>query len=59
MFKDVLRHADLAQWAEMGLVIFFLTFIGAVIWAMTRKREDVRHWAAMPLDGEVKEKADE
>ena len=52
MFKDVLRHADLVQWAEMGLVIFFVTFIGAVVWAMTRPRRDVKHWAALPLEGE-------
>jgi hypothetical protein len=52
MFKDVLRHADLATWAEMGLVIFFLTFVGAVVWAMTRRRAEVREWAALPLEGE-------
>ena len=52
MFKDVLRHADLATWAEVGLVIFFLTFVGAVVWALTRKRAEVKHWAALPLEGE-------
>ena len=52
MFKDVLRHADLATWAEMGLVIFFLTFIGAVVWAMTRRRDEVKQWAALPLECE-------
>ena len=53
MFKDVLRHApDLATWAEMGLVIFFAVFIGAVVWALTRPRKEVRQWAALPLDGE-------
>ena len=53
MFKDVLRHApDLATWAEMGLVIFFAVFIGAVAWALTRGKTEVRRWAALPLDGE-------
>jgi cbb3-type cytochrome oxidase subunit 3 len=50
MFKDVLRHADLAQWAEAGLVVFFLVFLLAVAWAMTRRRNEVRQWAALPLD---------
>ena len=52
MFKDVLRHSDLATWAEMGLVIFFITFIATLLWALTRKRADVNHWAALPLEGE-------
>jgi len=49
MFKDVLTHANLTHWAEMGLVIFFVVFLGAVVWTLTRPRRDIEHWATLPL----------
>jgi cbb3-type cytochrome oxidase subunit 3 len=53
MFKDVLQHADLTRWAEMGLVIFFLVFLGAVAWTFTRPRREVEQWATLPLSNEL------
>ena len=49
MFKDVLTHANLTHWAEMGLVIFFLVFLGAVVWTLTRSRREVEQWARLAL----------
>jgi hypothetical protein len=49
MFKDVLIHADLSHWAEAGLVIFFVIFVGAMIWTLTRPRRMVEEWARLPL----------
>jgi hypothetical protein len=53
MFKDVLQHANLTHWAEMGLVIFFVVFLGAVVWTLTRRRQDVEQWATLPLTNEL------
>jgi cbb3-type cytochrome oxidase subunit 3 len=53
MLKDVLRHADLVLWAEMGLVVFFLIFVLCVLWAATRRRADLSQWAALPLEDQA------
>jgi hypothetical protein len=53
MFKEVLNHANLAHWAEMGLLIFFVVFVGVSIWAFTRSRETIRNWALLPLEDET------
>jgi hypothetical protein len=56
MFKEVLNHADLAHWAEAGLVIFFAVFILVTLWAMTRSRRTLQDWALIPLeDGSPRE----
>jgi hypothetical protein len=49
MFTDVLTHADLTHWAEMGLVIFVMVFVGTSLWAMSRPKGQVEEWAAIPL----------
>jgi len=51
MDTDVLTHAGLAHWAEAGLAIFFVTFIGITIWSLTRTREEVEEWSNLPLQG--------
>jgi hypothetical protein len=50
MFKDVLNHAHLAHWAEAGLLIFFVTFIGIALWTLTCSRKKLDRWAELPLD---------
>jgi hypothetical protein len=52
MFKDVLTHADLAHWATMGLVVFFVTFIGIALWTLTRPRRDIDRWSSLPLQSD-------
>lgn len=51
MFKDVLNHANLTLWAEAGLVVFFLVFVGVAVWTFTRSRKQVEEWSAIPLSG--------
>jgi cbb3-type cytochrome oxidase subunit 3 len=51
--SDILGHADLSIYAEVGLVLFILAFLGIVWWtfrpgARARWRSD----AQMPLDDE-------
>ena len=58
MYKDVLNHANLTHWAEMGLVIFFVVFVGTALWALTRPRREIQRWSALPLEaGEEVSKA--
>lgn len=52
MFKDVLRHANLSLYAEIGLVIFALVFVGVVIRTIAARRADVQRWSKLPLDDE-------
>lgn len=49
MYKDVLNHANMVHWAELGLVIFFAVFLLTTIWAVTRPKRQVREWSALPL----------
>ena len=50
MYKDVLNHADMVHWAEMGLVIFVAVFLLTTLWAMTRSRRQIEEWSAIPLN---------
>ena len=60
MFKDVLQHANLSHWAEAGLLVFFVVFVGVSIWAMTRPKKTVQQWAEIPLNsGEPRRGNDE
>ena len=52
MFKDVLNHADMALWAEMGLLIFFAVFIAVCFYAVTRSKRQIEQWSAIPLAAE-------
>lgn len=52
MFKDVLNHADMTVWAEMGLVIFFAVFIAVCFYAVTRSKRQIEQWSAIPLAAE-------
>jgi hypothetical protein len=50
MFKDVLNHANLSIFAEVGLVIFTVVFVVIVLRAVMAKRADVKRWSELPLD---------
>lgn len=50
MFKDVLRHADLSMYAEVGLVIFTLVFVAILIQTLVARKADVKRWSELPLE---------
>ena len=51
---DIMSNAGLSSWAEVALVIFFVAFLGIVIYVFTRKRGKWNHEADLPLeDGET------
>ena len=35
--------------AEIGLVMFFVSFIVIAIWTITRTRKEVEDWSSLPL----------
>lgn len=50
MFKDVLNHmAGAADYASIGLVIFFAVFIGVSVRALAQSRQNVSTWSRLPL----------
>lgn len=49
MLKDVLSDGVLTHFAVIGLVIFVAVFLGAVAWILSRSKQEVAHWAHLPL----------
>lgn len=48
---DLMSHAGLAIYAEVGMVIFFLTFLGITWWVYRpANRQRWTHDASIPLD---------
>lgn len=45
MLKDLLTLHS----AEIGLVLFFLSFVVITLWTVTRSRKEVDDWSALPL----------
>ncbi len=45
---------NVAPLTEVGLVLFLVIFALVVTWALTRSRQDVDHWAHLPVDTENK-----
>ena len=35
--------------AEIGLVLFFLSFVVITLWTVTRSRKEVADWSTLPL----------
>jgi cbb3-type cytochrome oxidase subunit 3 len=47
--SDVMGAANLAIYAEVGLLIFFLVFV-LIVWRLLRKNTDWEHARRLPLD---------
>jgi cbb3-type cytochrome oxidase subunit 3 len=48
---DLMSHAGLAMYAEVGMVLFFLAFLGIVWWVFRpANRQRWKIDASMPLD---------
>ena len=53
MIQNVLRHmSGIEVYGIISIALFFLAFIGMVIWALRLKRPALEAMAALPLDGE-------
>ncbi len=52
MFKDVLRAAHLDWFAQFGLLMFFLVFVGITFWTLTRSRRQIDRWSGLPLESD-------
>jgi cbb3-type cytochrome oxidase subunit 3 len=49
MIKLALSGAGLAPFAVIGLIVFVGVFVGVGVWAITRRKAEIKQWAAMPL----------
>ena len=49
---DVMSAAGLSSWAELGLIISFVTFMGIVAWVMLRRKSSWDHARHLPLESE-------
>ena len=60
MLRRVLAEGNLTIFAVVGLVLFFLVFLGVAAWILTRGRREVDEWARIPLtrdeDGPVQDR---
>ncbi|MCB0263881.1 MAG: CcoQ/FixQ family Cbb3-type cytochrome c oxidase assembly chaperone [Calditrichaeota bacterium] len=51
MYKAILENINGVEiWPVIGLVIFFVFFVGVLIWAFRLKKEEVDHMANIPLE---------
>lgn len=45
----MLKEIFMMHSAEIGLVLFLLSFVVILAWSVTRSRKDVDHWSSLPL----------
>ncbi len=51
MYKEVLRSIENVEiWPSISLIIFFLLFIGVLIYVIRSDREFIKKMKEMPLD---------
>lgn len=49
--SDVMSAAGLSSWAELGLILCFITFAAIVFWVFViRRRRSYEHARGLPLD---------
>jgi hypothetical protein len=59
MIKNVLTSlGGVENYGIVSICLFFVTFLGALAWAMLQKKSLVQHMAALPLDGGETTKGD-
>jgi hypothetical protein len=52
--SEIMSAAGLTSWAEVGLIISFVTFIGIAIYVLVRRRSTWEAARFMPLDDDGK-----
>jgi cbb3-type cytochrome oxidase subunit 3 len=48
--SDIVGNAGLALYAQVALVIFFLVFLGIVVYVFVRRKSSWDHVRRLPLD---------
>lgn len=49
--SDVMSAAGLSSWAELGLILCFITFAAIVLWVFViRRRRSYEHARGLPLE---------
>jgi len=51
--SDIMSAAGLSSWAEVGLVISFVTFLAIVVFIFARKRSSWEHARSLPLEDDA------
>ena len=50
MYKYILQNeGDISGMALVPLVLFFMVFVGAMVWTMVRNRQHIEHMANLPF----------
>jgi hypothetical protein len=53
--SDIMGAAGLSSWAELGLIISFVTFVGIVAYVFLRRKASWDHARHLPLEGDEPE----
>ena len=48
--SDIMSAAGLGSWAELALIVSFLTFVAIVVWVFRRRRSSWDHLRQLPLE---------
>jgi len=49
--SDIMSHAGLSGYAEIALILFFVTFLGIVVWVFwPSRRAEMDHASRLPLE---------
>jgi len=51
--SDIMSAAGLGSWAELGLIISFITFSAIVAWVVLRRSSRWEHVRRLPLDDDT------
>jgi cbb3-type cytochrome oxidase subunit 3 len=51
VYQELFRGSDLLQWPIVGLLLFFLAFLGVVVYALAGiRKKRIDHVASLPLE---------
>lgn len=51
MYKNILQSIDnIAIWPVISFVIFFIFFVGLLLWVFTRDKEFIEKMKALPIE---------
>jgi hypothetical protein len=56
--SDIMSAAGLSSWAELGLIISFVTFTGVALWVLFRRSASWERARYLPLEDDRSESGD-